>query len=115
MAFVAPLTLEGRHVRLEPLQAAHHDDLCEAVRDGELWNHWYTAIPTPEGMAAEIERGIEETIITSLGSEGASSSAQLSALSKTDRLAVIMEVYQEGNSPRSLSSVLDRSLYSSPV
>lgn len=56
MAFVAPLTLEGRHVRLEPLQAAHHDDLCEAVRDGELWNHWYTAIPTPEGMAAEIER-----------------------------------------------------------
>ncbi len=66
-------------------------------------------------MAAEIESGIEETIITSLGSEGASSSAQLSALSKTDRLAVIMEVYAEGNSPRSLCSVLDRSLYSSPV
>ena len=66
-------------------------------------------------MAAEIESGIEETIITSLGSEGASSAAQLSALSKTDRLAVIMEVYAEGNSPRSLCSVLDRSLYSSPV
>lgn len=66
-------------------------------------------------MAAEIESGIEETIITSLGSEGASSAAQLSALSKTDRLAVIMEVYQEGNSPRQLASVLDRSLYSSPV
>jgi len=59
MAFVAPLTLEGRHVRLAPLQASHHDDLCEAVRDGELWNHWYTAIPTPEGMAAEIARRLQ--------------------------------------------------------
>lgn len=58
-AFVAPLTLQGRHVRLVPLSAAHHDDLVQAVRDGELWNHWYTAIPTPEGMAAEIERRLK--------------------------------------------------------
>jgi RimJ/RimL family protein N-acetyltransferase len=35
---------------------AHHDALCEAVRDGALWQLWFTAIPTPEGMAAEIER-----------------------------------------------------------
>jgi RimJ/RimL family protein N-acetyltransferase len=35
---------------------AHHDALCEAVRDGALWQLWYTAIPSPEGMAAEIER-----------------------------------------------------------
>jgi hypothetical protein len=66
-------------------------------------------------MASELEAGIEETIITSLGSEGASTSAQLSALSKTDRLAVIMEVYQEGNAPRQLAHVIDRSLYASPV
>jgi len=66
-------------------------------------------------MAAAVESGIEETIITSLGSEGASTSAQLSALSKTDRLAVIMEVYAEGNSPRQLSSIIDRSLYASPL
>ncbi len=57
--FVPPVTLSGRHVRLEPLAASHHDDLCEAVRDGELWNHWYTAIPTPEGMAAEIVRRLD--------------------------------------------------------
>lgn len=66
-------------------------------------------------MAAAVESGIEETILTSLGSEGASSSAQLSALTKTDRLAVIMEVYAEGASPRSLCAVVDRSLYASPV
>ena len=62
-------------------------------------------------MAAAVESGIEETVITSLGSEGASSSAQLSALTKTDRLAVLMEVYAEGNSLRSLCAVVDRSLY----
>lgn len=66
-------------------------------------------------MAAEIESGIDETIITSLGSEGASSTAQLSALAKTDRLAVIMEVYAEGSAPRQLASIIDRSLYASPV
>ncbi|MFM8690898.1 MAG: GNAT family N-acetyltransferase [Limnohabitans sp.] len=54
--FVQALTLQGQHVCLVPLQKAHHDELCEAVRDGELWNHWYTAIPHPEAMQAEIER-----------------------------------------------------------
>lgn len=53
----APLvSLRGTHVHLEPLQAAHHDDLVEAVQDGALWKLWYTAIPTTQGMAAEIER-----------------------------------------------------------
>jgi RimJ/RimL family protein N-acetyltransferase len=55
-AFAAPTTLSGNHVRLEPLHASHAADLQEAVRDGELWQLWYTAIPSPEGMAAEIER-----------------------------------------------------------
>jgi RimJ/RimL family protein N-acetyltransferase len=51
-----PVTLTGTHVRLVPLDASHHDALCDAVRDGELWQLWYTAVPTPEGMAAEIQR-----------------------------------------------------------
>jgi len=56
MAWPNPVTLEGTHARLEPLSAAHHDGLVEAVRDGELWRLWYTSVPAPEGMAAEIER-----------------------------------------------------------
>ncbi len=48
--------LQGGHVQLLPLAASHHDGLVEAVQDGELWRLWYTAIPAPEGMAAEIER-----------------------------------------------------------
>ncbi|HQT65296.1 MAG: N-acetyltransferase [Acidocella sp. 20-57-95] len=51
-----PLLLQGQHVRLVPLEASHHDGLVAAVQDGELWRLWYTAIPTPEAMAAEIER-----------------------------------------------------------
>jgi RimJ/RimL family protein N-acetyltransferase len=56
MAFLQPVTLKGRHARLVPLSLDHHDGLAEAVRDGELWKLWYTTIPSPEGMRAEIER-----------------------------------------------------------
>lgn len=55
-AFVEPITLSGRHAALEPLAVDHHDGLAAAVRDGELWKLWYTAVPSPEGMRAEIER-----------------------------------------------------------
>jgi RimJ/RimL family protein N-acetyltransferase len=56
MAWPDPITLAGPHARLEPLSPTHHDALCEAARDGELWQLWYTAVPSPEGMAAEIQR-----------------------------------------------------------
>ncbi|MGO4229392.1 GNAT family N-acetyltransferase [Arthrobacter sp. YAF34] len=49
-------TLTGKYVVLEPLSLAHHDGLVEAARDGELWNLWYTSVPDPHHMAAEIER-----------------------------------------------------------
>lgn len=57
--FAPPVSLHGQHVQLEPLNTSHHDDLIEAVRDGELWNLWYTAIPTAEGMQAEIARRLD--------------------------------------------------------
>ncbi len=56
MTWPAPTSLDAGPARLEPLQPDHHDDLVEAVRDGELWNLWYTSVPTDEGMAKEIER-----------------------------------------------------------
>lgn len=51
-----PVTLTGPHATLVPLAVEHHDALVAATRDGELWRLWYTAVPSPEGMAAEIER-----------------------------------------------------------
>jgi RimJ/RimL family protein N-acetyltransferase len=56
MSWPTPVTLAGVHATLEPLAHEHEAGLVEAVCDGELWNLWYTAIPAPERMAAEIER-----------------------------------------------------------
>lgn len=56
MPWPDPVTLAGPHATLRPLAPAHHDGLCDATRDGELWRLWYTAVPSPEGMAREIER-----------------------------------------------------------
>lgn len=54
-----PVTLTGQNVILEPLHPSHHDGLAEAASDGELWKLWYTSVPSPEGMAAEITRRLE--------------------------------------------------------
>jgi RimJ/RimL family protein N-acetyltransferase len=51
-----PIELRGAHATLRPLAHDHHDGLVDAVRDGELWRLWYTSVPAPERMAAEIER-----------------------------------------------------------
>jgi len=56
MAFNDPITLQGRFGALVPLSQAHHDDLCDSVEDGELWNLWYTTVPSPGEMRAEIAR-----------------------------------------------------------
>jgi RimJ/RimL family protein N-acetyltransferase len=56
MPWLQPVTLCGRHVKLEPLAAAHRDKLCDAVADGQLWKLWYTSVPSPDGMLAEITR-----------------------------------------------------------
>lgn len=63
MTWLQPVTLEGKTTTLAPLAMAHHDDLVEATKDGELWNLWYTSVPTAEKVGDEIERrrGLQET------------------------------------------------------
>jgi RimJ/RimL family protein N-acetyltransferase len=53
---IRPVTLAGRHVRLEPLSHDHAAGLVAAAEDGALWRLWYTSVPEPEGMTAEISR-----------------------------------------------------------
>ncbi|WP_312182204.1 GNAT family protein [Arthrobacter sp.] len=53
--FATPVPLEGSTVRLEPLSREHVPELIDAVEDGELWKLWYTRIPTPAAMAAEVD------------------------------------------------------------
>ena len=59
MSWPEPVTLRGQHVRVEPLAPHHEPGLIEAVCDGELWRLWYTAVPSPEGMAREIARRLD--------------------------------------------------------
>ena len=56
MAWLEPVSLAGAHARLEPLSHAHHDELVEAVKDGDLWKLWYTSVPKAENMTKEIDR-----------------------------------------------------------
>ncbi len=56
MTFALPVTLRGAHATLEPLSANHLAEAIDAVNDGELWKLWYTSVPAPQRVAAEIER-----------------------------------------------------------
>ncbi|HXL53719.1 MAG TPA: GNAT family protein [Gemmatimonadales bacterium] len=53
-----PVTLEGRHVRLEPLSLAHHDRLCAVGLDAELWRWGLSTLATPADMRAYIETAL---------------------------------------------------------
>ena len=59
MITIAPVTLEGHGVRLEPLTAAHHEGLQAAAADGRLWELWFTSVPRPEQTAGYIATALE--------------------------------------------------------
>jgi RimJ/RimL family protein N-acetyltransferase len=55
VASLEPVTLAGDVVTLEPLRREHAGALATAASDGRLWELWYTSVPTPERMPADIE------------------------------------------------------------
>ena len=55
MDFLSIPTLTGALVTLEPLAPEHAMELAEAVAENDLHKVWYTRLPSPEGMGAEIE------------------------------------------------------------
>jgi RimJ/RimL family protein N-acetyltransferase len=57
---VSPVTLEGQHVRLEPLSLAHEEALIAAASDGELWNSTVTIVPSsPAKMTDYIQAALD--------------------------------------------------------
>lgn len=64
MAFADPVTLEGSHVRLEPMSreraAAIAAALGTAAADGSMWESKVTTIPRPEGMRAYVDQALAE-------------------------------------------------------
>jgi RimJ/RimL family protein N-acetyltransferase len=58
MAFLSPLTLAGRHARLEPLTRAHAPALAQAAADGGLHELWFTSVPAPGQEGAYVEAAL---------------------------------------------------------
>ena len=46
----------GTHVSVVPLTPEYESDLAEAAADGDLHKLWYTTVPKPEDIGAEINR-----------------------------------------------------------
>jgi RimJ/RimL family protein N-acetyltransferase len=56
---ISPVTLEGQHVRLEPLSQAHEEALIKAASDGQLWNSTVTIVPSsPANMIDYIQAAL---------------------------------------------------------
>jgi RimJ/RimL family protein N-acetyltransferase len=55
-AWPPDVRLEGELATLEPLTLDHSGPLSAAVLDGELWKLWYTSVPPPDRMDAEVRR-----------------------------------------------------------
>ena len=58
MAFVEPVVLRERGVRLEPLALEHEAGLAAAAADGQLWKIRVTSVPEPEQTRAYIEQAL---------------------------------------------------------
>ena len=59
MAFVEPVTLEARGVRLLPLSLQHVAGLQAAACDGELWTLRITSVPEPDNVGAYIQTALD--------------------------------------------------------
>nr|WP_218885820.1 GNAT family protein [Kineococcus aurantiacus] len=51
--------MTGERAALEPLTADHADGLRAVVAEGDLHTTWYTRIPAPAAVEAEIERRLD--------------------------------------------------------
>ena len=55
---MTPVTLEGAHVRLEPLTRAHLDALAEVGLDPDLWIWTASTVRTRDDLAAYVETAL---------------------------------------------------------
>ena len=104
MAWPEPVTLRGSHATLEPLTHSRRDELIDAVRDGELWKLWYTFVPPPEKVEAEIDRRLELqrkgsmvpfTIIDAASGKAAGMTSYMNIDAETQRLEIGSTWYRQ--------------------
>lgn len=51
-------TLKGANIHLVPLDFSHKDGLLKAASDGELWNLWFTSVPSIKTIDQYLETAL---------------------------------------------------------
>ncbi len=85
MPWPDPVSLYGNVAALTPLDISHEADLAKAAADGALHRLWYTSVPAPDCVRAEIERRLDL--------QARSSMLPFTIIEQTSRRAVGMTTY----------------------
>jgi N-acetyltransferase len=59
MASLGPITLTGKHIRLEPMRPGHASALLEAGRAAEIWEWMPSRPPDPAGMDVWLKKAVQ--------------------------------------------------------
>lgn len=60
MNWLEPIELEHETVKLLPLEIAHLEPLLNAASDGELWELWFTGVPSESTIEEYIKRALAD-------------------------------------------------------
>lgn len=55
-----PIVLEGNLVKLAPMEISHIPALLEAASDGNLWELWYTSVPSKDKVETYVKNVLKE-------------------------------------------------------
>lgn len=58
--WLRPTTLNGNTVDLIPLQLEHKDALLSAAENGQLWELWYTSVPSKDTIEKYLETALDQ-------------------------------------------------------
>ncbi|AWX44858.1 uncharacterized protein HME9304_01863 [Flagellimonas maritima] len=59
-SWLQPIELEGNLVKLIPMQQLHKEGLLQAAADGNLWELWYTSVPSENTVDEYMEFALKE-------------------------------------------------------
>ncbi|MDT0554297.1 GNAT family N-acetyltransferase [Urechidicola vernalis] len=57
-SWLEQITLKGSNVSLVPLTLSHRAGLLNAASDGELWNLWFTSVPSEKNIDSYLETAL---------------------------------------------------------
>lgn len=55
-----PVELEGNLVKLLPLTESYNSEILDAASDGNLWEIWYTSVPSKDSLDAYVDFALQQ-------------------------------------------------------